>query len=291
VVGAPAPAAQNVQTPAAQAIDSSVPPDVSVPGSQSQVDPPAAAAAQSPTKPAPVKPDSFPPQPYWIDPDRPHIADSSVNVPKGYYLQENGFQQTWPGSGGAFDIPETLMRLGVLSRTELRFNVPNYLLSRTGAPHVEGWGDIQAGFKHRLGPLFGDYQIAVNPYISIPTGAQRVSSKHVDPNIKFPWSKELGRGWDMEGMQSIFMPTINGKRNVDWQTCVVLNRSWGRKKNAFIEYAGDVISRHRSIQVIHFGAAYRPNRFMQIDTQFGFRMSNAAPVAFLGFGYSYLLGR
>jgi len=290
VVGAPAPAAQNVQIPAAQTIDSSVPPDALAPASRTVV-PPAAASSQTPTKPAPKKPDSFPPQPYWIDPDRPHIADSSVNVAKGYYLQENGFQQTWPGSGGAFDIPETLMRLGVLSRTELRFNVPNYLLSRTEAAHVEGWGDIQAGFKHRLGPLFGDYQIAINPYISIPTGAKRLSSKHVDPNVKMPWSKELGHGWDIEGMQSIFLPTIEGKRVMDWQTSVVFNHMWGRKTNAFIEYAGDVVSRHRNVQVIHFGAAYRPNRFNQIDTQFGFRMSNAAPVAFLGFGYSFLLGR
>jgi hypothetical protein len=70
----------------------------------------------------------------------------------------------------------------------------------------------------------------------------------------------------------------------------VLNRSWGRQKNAFIEYVGDVFQKGAMSNIIHFGAAYRPTRRQQMDVQFGFRMNNAAPIAFFGFGYSFLLG-
>lgn len=238
---------------------------------------------------------------YWIDPDRPHIADSSVNVPKGLMLQENGFQQLYANrKSGTFDFPETLMRLGVTDRTELRFNTPDFFTSSAVAINPDlvaltqratGFQNMQAGFKRRLGPIGKKkFQIAVNPYISIPSGFAN-QSRRVDGFIKFPFSQELTEKWDIEGMESLFDPTgLDGHRNLDWQNSLVLNRSWGRQKNVFIEYVGDVFQHGPMSNLIHFGGAYRPTRRQQIDTQFGFRMNNAAPIAFFGFGYSFLLG-
>ena len=238
---------------------------------------------------------------YWIDPDRPHIADSSVNVPKGLMLQENGFQQLYANrKTGTFDFPETLMRLGVTNRTELRFNTPNYFSQSVQAlnPNLGaatqsavGFQNMQAGFKRRLGPLGpSKFQIAVNPYISIPTGFYN-QSKRVDGFIKFPFSQEINERWDIEGMESFFDPTgADGHRNFDWQNSLVLNRSWGRQKNVFIEYVGDLFEHGAMSNLIHFGGAYRPTRRQQMDVQFGFRITNAAPIAFFGFGYSFLLG-
>ena len=238
---------------------------------------------------------------YWIDPDRPHIADSSVNVPKGLMLQENGFQQLYLNrSSRTFDFPETLMRLGITDRTELRFNAPNFFsqsapsqnpIFATRTERSVGFQSMEAGFKRRLGPLGPTkFQIAVNPFISIPTGFNQQSS-HVDPFIKFPFSQEINDKWDIEGMQSLFYPSgLSGHRNLDWQSSLVLNRSWGRQKNVFIEYVADVFEHGPMSNIIHFGAAYRPTRRQQMDVQFGFRMNNAAPIAFFGFGYSFLLG-
>ena len=192
------------------------------------------------------------------------------------------------------------MRLGVASRTELRFNAPNFFTQSATIQNqyllplhdrTTSFQNMQAGFKHRFGPLGpSKFQISVNPYISIPTGFNQQSSR-VDPFIKFPFSQEINEHWDIEGMQSLFDPTgLDGHRNLDWQSSFVLNRSWGRQKNVFIEYVGDVFQHRHMSNIIHFGAAYRPNRWQQIDTQFGFRMNNTAPIAFLGFGYSFLLG-
>jgi hypothetical protein len=238
---------------------------------------------------------------YWIDPDRPHIADSSVNVPQGLMLQENGFQQLYANrKTGTFDFPETLMRLGISNKTELRFNTPNYvsqslasLNSNLGNSSFDSvsFQNMQAGFKRRLGPIGPTkFQIAVNPYVSIPSDFNN-QSRRVDGNIKFPFSQEINEHWDIEGMESFFDPTgLDGHRNFDWQNSLVLNRSWGRQKNVFIEYVGDVFEHGPMSNLIHFGGAYRPTRRQQIDTQFGFRMNNAAPIAFFGFGYSFLLG-
>jgi hypothetical protein len=238
---------------------------------------------------------------YWIDPDRPHIADSSVNVPKGLWLLENGFQFSYPNNRASiFDFPESLIRFGVTHRDEVRYNTPNFFTYSAAVvepdfvtirQHITSFQNMEVGFKHRLGPIGPTkFQIAVNPSISIPTGFWQASG-HVDPYIKFPFSQELNEKWDIEGMQSLFYPSdTNGKRNLDWQNSLVLNRSWGRQKNAFIEYVGDVYEHGPMSNLIHFGAAYRPNRHQQIDTQFGFRLNYAAPIAFFGFGYSFLLG-
>jgi hypothetical protein len=279
----------------------------SLPVWASDADPQSAQSVQSPGQSSQAMPPISVQQPqlgevdYWIDPDRPHIADSSVNVPKGLMLQENGFQQLYVNrQSNIFDFPETLMRLGVANRTELRYNVPNFFAQSVLVANPDqlslrertaGFQNMQAGFKYRLGPLGPTkFQIAVNPYISIPTGFNKQSS-HVDPFIKFPFSQEINEHWDIEGMQSLFDPTgPDGRRNLDWQSSIVLNRSWGRQKNAFIEYVGDVFQHGPMSNIIHFGAAYRPGRRQQMDVQFGFRMNNAAPIAFFGFGYSFLLG-
>ena len=247
------------------------------------------------------KVETLPEVDYWIDPDRPHIADSSVNVPKGLWLQENGFQESYLNrKNSTFDFPETLIRQGVTNRTELRYNVPNFFASSITAQdefmqddttRTAGLQNMQAGFKQRLGPIGPTkFQIAVNPFITIPSGFGHGASTRVDPSIKIPFSQEINEHWDIEGMECIFLPTVNGSYDMDWQNDLVLNRMWGRQANAFIEYSGDKFSRGTMSNIIHFGAAYRPNRRMQMDTQFGFRMNNAAPIAFFGFGYSFLLG-
>lgn len=237
---------------------------------------------------------------YWIDPDRPHIADSSVNVPKGLWLQENGFQQSFADHTGAFDFPETLIRLGIASRLELRYNTPNFFTgeavtlnpSRAAVTQKQtGFQNMQSGFKYRLGPLAPTkFQIAVNPYVAIPTGFSN-ESRRVDGFIKFPFSQAINERWDIEGMESLFDPTgVDGRRNFDWQNSLVLNRSWGRQRNVFVEYVGDLFQYGHMSNLVHFGAAYRPNRRNQVDLQFGFRISHPAPIAFFGFGYSFLLG-
>src|SRR5216684_2404725 len=59
--------------------------------------------------------------------DRPDITESSIVVPPGTLQGENGV--TWTGDHGrrTLDVSESLLRLGVWSRTEVRIELPNYL--------------------------------------------------------------------------------------------------------------------------------------------------------------------
>jgi len=61
-----------------------------------------------------------------ITTDRPTVTNSSVVVPVGSLQAENGFLETENQAQSIFDGPETLLRIGVATSTELRLTVPDY---------------------------------------------------------------------------------------------------------------------------------------------------------------------
>src|SRR6266851_1649198 len=58
--------------------------------------------------------------------DRPSVTDSSIVVPPGSPQAENGFTVTGSRGQRTFDGPETLLRFGVASKTEIRLTTPDY---------------------------------------------------------------------------------------------------------------------------------------------------------------------
>ncbi len=69
--------------------------------------------------------------------DRPTVTNSSVVVPSGSLQAENGFLETDRQGQSIADGPETLVRFGVATRTELRFTAPNYYYDlNAGGPRL-----------------------------------------------------------------------------------------------------------------------------------------------------------
>ena len=68
--------------------------------------------------------------------DRPDITESSVVIPAGSVQVESGV--TWSLDHGAFtvDLSETLIRVGILGRTEIRLTPPNYVRAVNGSRRV-----------------------------------------------------------------------------------------------------------------------------------------------------------
>ncbi len=221
--------------------------------------------------------------------DRPDITESSIVVPKGSLQFENGF--TWTSDHGTrtLDASETLIRLGVSDRFELRVAAPNYLESLAGS--FSGFGDLSLGFKQQIGPLPGDVELSVIVAVSLPSGAAHISSHGFDPFVKLPWSKELRRGWSIGGMQSLFWSTGNRTRNLIWEPTVYVEREFRERAAAFLEYGADFPSVGGARHVAHAGIAYKLTRRQQIDFHFGFGLSPAAPQRFFAGGYSIRIDR
>jgi len=142
------------------------------------------------------------------------------------------------------DVSETLLRFGVASRTELRFGVPNYTFGFPG--RTSGLADLSVGVKQQIGPLPGEFDLAVIAAVSFPTGANRISSHGYDPFLKIPWSKEFKNGWSIGGMQSVFGYTDGPRRNWTWEPTLYVERQITKPWDAFLEYGGDYAQRGKS---------------------------------------------
>ena len=209
--------------------------------------------------------------------DRPSVTDSSVVVPPGSLQFENGFTDTVNQGQQTFDGPQTLLRFGVASKTELRLTAPDY----SGQ-----FGDLAIGVKQQLGPTSG-FDVSLVLTLSLPTGARGVSSHGYDPSAQLPWSRPLSPNWTTAGMLSVYWPTENGQRNVTGETTFLIDRQLRKPWDAFVEYAGDFPEQGGPRHLLHAGTAYKPTPHQQLDLHVGFGLSAAAVDHFIGVGYSF----
>ena len=118
-----------------------------------------------------------------------------------------------------------------------------------------------------------------------PTGASRISGPGYNPYIQFPWSREIGGGWDLSGMFTQFWFT-GQKSDAISEVTFVVEREVGAQVDLFVEYVGDYPNHGAPRQLINSGAEYRFTRTQQIDFHAGFGLTNRSPSYFFGVGYS-----
>jgi len=228
------------------------------------------------------------PQP-TIATDRPSVTDSSVVVPEGGFQLESGLLASNLGNGAVLDLPESAIRYGLLPRTELRLTVPDYFysLSSAGAA-ASGFGDAAFGAKHQLGPL-GGFDVSIVAFLSLPTGAQQISSHGYDPGLQLPWSHGFAGAWTVAGQIAAYWATVSGRRDFTTEVTVLLDRQLSTRCDVFAEMALDSPQRGGSRQQLHAGTSYKLTPNQQIDFHMAAGLSRAAPRNYLGIGYSFLL--
>jgi hypothetical protein len=219
--------------------------------------------------------------------DRPQVTSSSVVVPCGSLQFENGFQATGNGGRDGFDLPETSVRFGIAGKTELRLGVPDYFYQDdTASGFANGFGDLSLGFKQQIGPTPGNFDLSLIPSVSLPTGANSISSHGYDPTVQLPWSHSLTKNWTAAGMFSVMWPTEGPRRNLTGQASVYFDRQLAQPWDAYVEYSGAFPQRGGPQHTFDFGSAYKLSPHQQLDFHASFGLSAAAPAFAVGLGYS-----
>jgi hypothetical protein len=228
-----------------------------------------------------------------ITTDRPAITDSSVVVVRRMLLFENGLTETSSQGQRSFDLPETLLRFGLTSKTELRATVPDYFQNfNMGRGFASGWGDLSLGAKQQLVANSEGLDASFIFMLSFPIGADAISSHGYDPQFLLPWSHPISKNWTAAGMFALFWPTQIGpthgtRRNLTGQPSFLLDRQNTSRWDTFIEYAGDFPKRGTSQHLLHLGTAFKVTSNQQADFHVGFGLSSAAVDHFIGIGYSF----
>jgi len=220
--------------------------------------------------------------------DRPAVTESSLVVPQGALQSENGMLLTDSGGAYVLDLPESYLRYGLLEKTELRLALPDYYYHLpVGAATTSGFADLSFGVKQQLGPVAG-FDLSLIAYLSVPTGANAVSSHGYDPALQLPWSRSLSANWTLAGQLAAYWPTQDGRRNYTSEATLLLDRQLSAPWDAFIEYAGDFPQQGGSSQLMHVGSAYKLSARQQIDVHVAVGLTAAAPRWYAGVGYSFM---
>jgi hypothetical protein len=219
--------------------------------------------------------------------DRPAFTDSSIAVPAGALQFENGVLRTDTEREPTFDFPETLVRFGVTSKTELRFTTPDYFDDFDSTSIVSGFGDVLLGVQRQLGPTSSGFDVSAILSLGLPSGSKGISSGGYDPQLQVPWSHALTKNWTAAGMFAAYWPTQGKRRNWTGQTAWEFDRQITNSWDAFVEYNGEFAQRGGPQHVVHLGSSYRFSSNQQIDLHLGFGLSAAAPDRIVGVGYSF----
>jgi hypothetical protein len=220
-----------------------------------------------------------------IEADRPDVTNSSLVVPLGSLQNENGINLTRRIGSSAIDGTNSRLRLGVAHCLEVLVDLPDYTRTWNGA-EPSGFSDLAPAIKKQLGPLPGDIDLSATVGLGLPIGSSAVAGRGYQPYLQFPWSRAIGEGWGLSGMLTAFwFPSVPGDRRT-LESTLSLEREVGENADLFAEFVGDFRSAGSS-QYLNFGGAYRVTRTQQIDFHTGFGLSDRAPQAFFGIGYSW----
>jgi hypothetical protein len=133
-----------------------------------------------------------------IDPDRPHLPESSTTVGLGRAVLESGY--TYNTSGGFFPLhsyPEALLRIGVCAEW-LELRIAQNITSQTvedfggGSQHIGGPTDLELGVKLALTEQQGCLpESALIVQMSVPSGNKEVSANRVLPGLHYDCNWEV----------------------------------------------------------------------------------------------------
>lgn len=225
-----------------------------------------------------------------ISTSRPSFTDAVTTVPQGSIQVENGATYT-ANRGGTYSwtVPEALIRLGLTNNTELRYTAPNYIYNGDNQP---GWlasnfGDTSVGLSHHL-LLPKRVDMALVPILNVPTGANKVSSNSLDPQLRLV----LGKTWTPKWFMSSHIDTrwnTGRAASADFvlNPTLINYYSFTKTLTGFLEYSGFYPNKGKTIQYLQSGALYLLTPRQQLDARIAVGLNKNSPNILVGFGYSF----
>lgn len=218
--------------------------------------------------------------------DRPDVTNSSKVVPYQSVQVENGVNWTSRQDAIVIDGSNTRVRIGFAPCLEVLFDLPNYFHPLRGSA-AAGYSDFSPAIKRQFGHLPGDIELSATVGLELPTGTARIAGVGYGGYLQLPWSKELGAGWSLSGMFTLFLLPGESSNNPTLEPTFAVERQLGSRADFFVEYVADHPRRGAASQIFDFGSAYRITPTQQIDFRVGFGLDRAAPDRLFGVGYSF----
>ena len=217
-------------------------------------------------------------------PDRPGLTNGSDTVAPGHVQIEVGVTRTQnqaaSGGGQATDAPETLLRTGVDSKTDLRVTLPNYLWPSSSDA---GFTDGAIGLRRKIYQS-STAKIALTPMLTVPLKTAVTSSGHVDPSLNLSGQLSSGSRWTLASNLILSYPTQSGRRVTDYTGTGSVTYTLSGPLSTFLDFSYDAPVGSAPSPIADGGFAYTVAKNIQLDLETGRGLGGSAPTQFYGGG-------
>jgi hypothetical protein len=155
-----------------------------------------------------------------ICPDRPGKGTGTCTVPAEHWQIETGLVDWTHDHSGAgrsdfTEIGASLLKLGLTGNTDVELGFTPYEISRVRGPEGDernsGFGDMLVRSKIRLTADDARVQIAVDPFVKIPTAGHDLGNGKVEAGVTVPVALALGGG----PVSLAFAPELDWRADAD----------------------------------------------------------------------------
>jgi hypothetical protein len=220
--------------------------------------------------------------------DRPDFTESTQVVGTGVFQFENGFTVGREHGVRSLTGPETLIRIGLSKRLELRLGGAGYLSERTGeSDKIRGLTDFELGVKiHVFEQSRFRPALSIIPLISMPTGGANFSSRGYDPTVKLALEKDLMRGFTLGGNLNLSSFQTPEGRFRQTAFSASLGHELGAGFGAYWEVFGfsPWEKGGAAAVIVNTGISHGIGKRAQVDVRVGRRITEAGPDWFFGMG-------
>jgi len=223
--------------------------------------------------------------------DRPDFTESSevvghrvVQIESGLTLEQTDRQTR------QVTAPQMLVRVGVGSRFEFRFAgdgfVSQSLQTPSGHVRTSGRSDLEIGGKFKFADADrAGLDLAVIPFLSLPTATNGFSSNGYDPGFKLTAARDLPRGFGLSGNVNFADVTSEMGRTWQREASLSLGHSLGGPFGAYWETYGTLIGGGCDCTV-NTGVSVALGGNGQLDMEVGRGISGQAQDWFVGVGFA-----
>ncbi len=222
--------------------------------------------------------------------DRPGFGESSEVVGHGVVQIESGLTLAqMDARQRQVTVPELLVRFGIGRRFELRIAGDGYVARADAAPGgwvwTHGHSDLELGGKLKLLDAAHGVDLAVIPFLSLPTASPGFSTARYDPGFKVAAAHDLPRGFDLSATYNTADATSDSGRAWEREASVSL----GHGVRGPVSASGEVDAQLHdgrcdcSIDASVSAAIGTDGEF---DLAVGRRVGGAAQDWFVGVGFS-----
>jgi hypothetical protein len=223
--------------------------------------------------------------------DRPDFTESSqvvghrvVQIESGLTLEKSDEMTR------QVTAPQILVRVGVGPRFELRFAgdgfISQSLKTPAGWARTSGGSDLEVGGKVKfLDADRAGLDMAMIPFLSLPTASDGFSSNGYDPGFKLTAARDLPRGFGLSGNFNVAHVTTELGRTWEREVSLSLGHALAGPFGAYWEGFGTLIGGGCDCTV-NTGVSIALGNNRQVDVEIGRGVSGQAQDWFVGVGFA-----